>query len=120
MIVIIILVICVCVCVCAILCDEMGRVEPSCGLIPNGTCFPIKISMVLPRGATSDKFQVFVIWCMDGSIHVCVCMYCLQVYLLGIGGVCLYSCLYSCFGVILNCCEGPLPVSGDCQRDIGA
>eukprot|EP00802_Teleaulax_amphioxeia_P001294 Tamp_01296.p1 GENE.Tamp_01296~~Tamp_01296.p1 ORF type:complete len:376 (+),score=66.58 Tamp_01296:388-1515(+) len=34
------------------------RVEPSCGLIPNGTCFAIKLSMVLPRGATSDKFQV--------------------------------------------------------------
>ena len=34
------------------------RVEPSCGLIDYGERFPVKISMVQPRGATSDKFQV--------------------------------------------------------------
>jgi hypothetical protein len=34
------------------------RVEPSCGLLDCGTKFAVKISMVLERGATSDKFQV--------------------------------------------------------------
>ena len=34
------------------------RVEPSCGMVEAAARFPVLISMVQPRGAGSDKFQV--------------------------------------------------------------
>ncbi|EKX36911.1 hypothetical protein GUITHDRAFT_97443 [Guillardia theta CCMP2712] len=34
------------------------RVEPSCGIVESGQKYSVRISMVQPRGVTSDKFQV--------------------------------------------------------------
>ena len=61
--------------------NQTGRVEPSCGLIPNGTCFAIKLSMVLPRGATSDKFQVFssVLSPVLSECHLCAYVLCARI-----------------------------------------
>jgi hypothetical protein len=52
-----------------------------------------------------------------GWMYPCMCMHVLSAgNFVGIGVV----CFYSFFGVILNRREGPLLVSGDCKRGIGA